>query len=85
MFNFDKPVLHQCPTGRWIFVGRVPVALGYVQQNGNAPTPRQAEAAAQCGPGIAGLRPRTWETKEEAEQALSDYIKLVYEDKPVIL
>ena len=85
MFNFDRPIVNQFPTGRWGFVGRVPVTLGYVQQNGETPTAKQCASAAHCGPGIAGLRPRTWETKEEAEQALADHLAALYAERPLSL
>ena len=81
----DKPSIIQYPTGRWGFVGRVPVALGCVQQNGQAPTPKQADAVAHCGPGIVGLRPRTWESREAAEGALEDYTRSLYEGRPLDL
>lgn len=61
----------QYPTGRWGFVGRVPAALSYAQKDGSAPTAKQLDAAAHCGPGFAGLKPRSWETRESAIAALS--------------
>lgn len=85
MFTFDKPSLLQCPTGRWKFVGLVPAVLSYVQQNGDTPTPKQFQAAVQCGPGIVGLRSRTWETEAEAQAALDAYLADQYKNRPIDL
>jgi hypothetical protein len=81
----DKPSIIQYPTGRWGFVGLVPAELAYTQQNGQTPTPNQLELASLRGPGIVGLRPMTWETREAAEGALGDYTRSLYEGRPLDL
>lgn len=63
-------VVNQFPSGRWGFVGRVNAELAYVTNDGQAPSQKQIENAQRFGPGIAGLRPRTWASKSDALDAL---------------
>lgn len=61
------------PSGRYGFVGRVDARLAYVTADGGVPTDAQMAAARHCGPGIAGLKTRSYATEEEARAAL-DYL-----------
>ena len=63
-------VVHQCPSGRWAFVGHVEAALAYVTKGGTAPSDEQVDNAQRFGPALAGLQPRTWPTREAALAAL---------------
>ncbi len=67
--------LLQYPNGSWGFCGKVDVDLAYVQEDGTKATDSQLETAAKRGPQIAGLKTRTWVTREAALAALADYEK----------
>jgi hypothetical protein len=54
------------PAGSFSFVGSVDARLGYVCKDGSAPTDEQLRKAAQFGPGLIGLRTRTYPTQEAA-------------------
>lgn len=82
MFNFKGPVITQFPSGKWGFVGRVPVALGYQRKDGQPVTHEDARACAQCGPQLAGLQAIGYSTKSAAEGALSQYLAKVYGEVP---
>lgn len=69
--NLPPNVLHQNPGGSWSFVGRVDARLAYVCKDGSEPTIKQLEGARICGPGLVGLKTRTWPTKEAAEAFLA--------------
>ena len=58
----------QYPTGRWGFVGDVPMGLAYVQADGQPLTEDQMDAIQQCGPGILGQKVKavTFGSREEA-------------------
>lgn len=64
--NLPRNSLMQFPSGKWGFVGKVDAHLMYVTKEGTTPTEAQFRAAAQMGPGIVGLKTRTWHTEEEA-------------------
>lgn len=56
-----------CPTGRWVLVGRVPVAAAYERKDGAPLTLRDIETITHCGPGFArACRARTYASEEEA-------------------
>ncbi len=66
---FKKPLgLHviQNPSGTWSFVGSVPVILGYTNKEGGEPSEQQIQDARQCGPQLAGIKCRSFPTKDEA-------------------
>ncbi len=66
MMNLPLNKINQFPSGRWGFVGSVSLCLGYVCKDGSEPTPEQYKAAQMCGPQIAGLKTRAWESREDA-------------------
>lgn len=68
--NIDSVHIVKSPTGRYYLAGCFPAALGLEQPDGSDVTPEQAACAAQCGPRIAGVRTRTWPTREAAVEAL---------------
>jgi hypothetical protein len=81
---FDKTHIIQLPTGRWGFVGRVPVALAYQQEDGSEPTAKQAEIIRGFGPRLAGVKARVYETRLEAHNALQDFeLRQAYEGRPI--
>lgn len=65
-------IVHQCPSGRWTFVGHVDAVLAYVTKDGASPSDEQIDKAQQFGPALAGLRPRTWPTQEAALATLEE-------------
>ena len=70
--GLPENVLRQYPTGRWGFCGSVAAELAFVTKDGGTPTESQLDAARHCGPGIAGLRPRTWDSKAAALAAVAE-------------
>jgi hypothetical protein len=83
MLKFKEPVITQFPSGKWGFVGRVPVALGCERKDGKPVTHEDARAASQCGPELAGLRAKGYQTKAAAEGALDAYLKRIYGGRPL--
>lgn len=64
----------QAPSGRFVYAGTVPAAIGWVdKKTGRPPTPKQIDAAKHCGPGIAGLTARAFDSYEEALQTARDF------------
>ena len=63
--------VNRTPTGLWAFVGRVPVALGYMMKDGSPVTDQIARGIAHCGPGLYRdrIQPRTWLTADLARAA----------------
>ena len=59
------------PNGRWYFAGRVPAPLAYVRKDGAEATPDDYDKARSFGPALAGMKLRTWASKEEALAALA--------------
>ena len=58
------------PSGRFVFVGRgIPGHLAYVANDGSAATDEQLAKARQFGPRLAGVKTRSFDTREEAEAA----------------
>lgn len=60
------------PSGRWGIVGSGPADLMLMQPDGSPITEEQARAAAHVGPRMAGVRTRTWDSREEVVAALRD-------------
>lgn len=61
----------QYPSGRWGFVGLVPIELSYIQLNGDPPTAEQANDIRKFGPGLVrSCKRRAWDTEELALEAL---------------
>jgi len=59
----------------WSFAGSgIPAVLAYSTKDGKVPSESQFKAAAHCGPGIAGIKTRTWDTKEDAERSMEWYM-----------
>jgi hypothetical protein len=55
------------PSGRYGFVGEVPVALAFEALDGGPPDPAQVRIAYYCGPGFAKqIRKRSWPSQDEA-------------------
>jgi len=71
----DSANLIETPNGRFYFAGKVPVELSFVQKDGSAPTEDQLEIAIHCGPGIAGIKTRSWATRDEADAAAQAWVK----------
>lgn len=69
--NSAHPV--QAPSGRWYIAGSAPAELALEQPDGSAVTPEQARSAAQVGPRMAGVRTRTWTTRDALVAALRAY------------
>jgi hypothetical protein len=67
--NMPQNNVIQYPTGRWGFVGQVDSRLAYCCKDGSEATADQIQKAIQHGPGIVGLKSKTWETKELALEA----------------
>ena len=61
--------LIQFPSGRWGFAGQVPAVLAYIRKDGLPLTEKDVDNAAIAGPGIAGLKTRSWATEDEAKRA----------------
>jgi hypothetical protein len=55
--------------GCWVFRGRVPAALCYEAKDGTPATQQQMEDARSFGPRLAGVRSRSWTTREDAVAA----------------
>lgn len=56
----------QYPSGRWGFVGSVDSRLAYVRKDGSEATEDDLSSARIAGPNVAGLKTRTFDTKEAA-------------------
>jgi len=59
------------PNGRWHFVGRVPARLAYERKDGAEATDEDVEKGRRFGPALAGLKTRSWASREEALTALA--------------
>lgn len=71
-FQMEENVLKEFRPGVWGFVGNVTPILALVTKDGQTPTPKQIENARQFGPRLAGVKTRTWPTKEAALLALQE-------------
>ena len=56
--------------GHWFYVGSVDSRLAYVTKDGEEPTDEQIKLAQSIGPELAGLKTKTWDSKEAALEAL---------------
>ena len=75
----DRASVVETPTGRFALVGNVPAELVlYHHVTGRPATPKQIAACRQVGPRIAGLKTRTWDSREAAQAALDAW----YSDHP---
>jgi hypothetical protein len=82
--NLPTNHIIQYPSGRWGFVGAMHAELAYITKDGGTPTERQLHAAKLAGPAVAGLKTRSWATKEdaiEAAKALGQEVTLPKEDE----
>jgi len=68
------------PAGSYSFCGSVDARLGYICKDGSTPTDEQLRNAAQFGPGLIGLRTRTYPTREAAIAA-ADAIGAIVTDR----
>jgi len=66
-------VLQRYPTGRWGFAGRVRADLCYERKDGRPLTEADIDNGRSFGPRLAGLKRRTWPTREAAELARGGY------------
>ena len=64
--NLPQNVVIECPNGRYSFAGSVSAELRFITRDGGTPTAEQIENARSFGPNVAGLRSRTWDTREGA-------------------
>lgn len=71
--GLPENVIIQNPAGTFSFVGRVAAGLCYTARDGSPVTPAMIATARSFGPRLAGLKVRTWPTREEAEFALAAY------------
>src|SRR3990167_5493699 len=62
--NLPSNTLIQFPAGSWGFVGRVDVRLGWARKDGSMPTDDEINKAKNHGPGMIGLKIKSWLTKE---------------------
>ncbi len=62
----------ETPKGTFTFVGSVPNELAVVAKDGSPATPEQLRNAKQFGPRLAGVKDRSFKTREEAAQAFRD-------------
>lgn len=71
LLGFGKLPAHELiqSNGHWLFVGSVDACLAYQTKDGQTPTDQQLEDARKFGPGIIGLRARSWPTREAAVSA----------------
>ena len=65
----DGPVLIPLPSVRWQYVGSVPAVLALRTEDNSEPTTEQIENARHAGPRIAGVKVRTFDTREDALRA----------------
>lgn len=56
----------------WFFVGQVDGRLAYVKKDGSTPTEKELKDAAHAGPGIIGLKTRSYKSLEEAEEVAKE-------------
>lgn len=68
MSNYQLSLI-QFPAGTWGFVGSVPMKLALVTKDGKTPTKKQFADANQVGAKMAGLKTRSWKTREAALRA----------------
>ena len=67
-------LIHQCPNGKFSFVGRVSIRLAYYRADGQPMTEKDIEIIKQCGPGFGKrYRTRVFDTREDAEAALKKF------------
>lgn len=72
--EFEKSVIKN-PAGTYHIVGSgIPANLAYVAKDGTPATDKQIADAKRFGPQLAGVKTRTWETRDEAERALADFL-----------
>lgn len=70
MFGRLPLTLVSCPTGRWEFVGTVPVALKFRRKDGQPMSRDDYQVAATANvPSLLGYVTRTYATKREALNA----------------
>lgn len=63
------PTAIRNPAGTWSLRGNTLFSLVFRNPDGSPPTDSQRDIAALAGPALAGLRPRTFKTREEAMAA----------------
>jgi hypothetical protein len=68
--NISSATPVQAPTGVWYIAGTAPAALMLSQLDGSKVTAAQAKAAASVGPRMAGVKMRTFPTRDAAVEAL---------------
>lgn len=69
MSALPEHCLIQFPAGSWGFVGSVDTRLAFVSKDGSEATAEQIKNAQQFGPRLAGVKTRSWETKQDAIDA----------------
>jgi hypothetical protein len=67
--NLPAHALIQFPSGRWGFVGNTDSRLAFTMKDGSEVTKDAAKTAASFGPALAGVKTRSWTTREEAVEA----------------
>jgi hypothetical protein len=61
------PCVTQHPSGRWGFVGSVPMDLAFVDPvDGGPPDPAEAAKRASFGGRFGNVKRRSWATREDA-------------------
>jgi len=75
--SYSKNTLMKAPSGRWIFVGSVHKNLSYMKKDGTEPTEKDIQDAMHVGPGIIGLKTKSWNTPLEALETAKKYDQIV--------
>jgi len=70
------------PAGSFSFAGSVPVELSYEMKDGSPVTDEAAQKARDFGPRLAGVKTRTWPTREDALAAAEALGVTVKESQP---
>lgn len=68
----DNVLIHLKHVDRWKFVGRVSAPLCYERKDGEPLTEEDVHTIRQHGPRLAGVKSRSFETREDALRALAD-------------
>jgi hypothetical protein len=68
VFTTTAPLLNviQYPSGRWGFVGRIPLSLAFAAPDGSPADPKEADIRRQFGGSFGRVKARSWESRAAA-------------------
>lgn len=70
VIGYTAPYLMKYPSGRWGFVGAVPLSLAFIHKDGSEVSSEDAAKVASFGIGLfPTIKPRSWETAQDAMNA----------------